>query len=191
MPTERLTRTRAGNLKLTTTDVGIMRCLSRDARSPISKIAASLKVPESTVRHRLKRLVQSKLLSFAAVTNPLELGYQIWAVIEIQTDIPHVRAVAKELAELPEVHFVGITAGSYDVLVTAVFRSNAELLDFVTHRLSRIKGIGRTSTSTVLELVKRSVTFTVPDHVLEARAASALDRKRRERHRRSARVRGG
>ena len=113
------------------------------------------------------------------MTNPLELGYQIWAIIEIQTDIPRVRTVAGKLAELSEVHFIGMTAGSYDVIATAVFRSNAELLDFVTNRLRRIKGIGRTQTSTVLELVKRAMTFDVPDHVLEERASPAPGRKRR------------
>lgn len=165
-------------LKLTPTDVAIIRCLQDDARSSIAKISANIRVPESTVRHRLGRLIQRGLLEFAAVTNPLQLGYQIWAVIEIQAEVAKVRSVARRLAAVPEVHFIGITTGSYDLLATAVFRSNEELLDFVTHRLARIKGIARTSTSTVLELVKRSLTFRLPDQTFPADGTRQGQRRR-------------
>jgi feruloyl esterase len=38
-------------------DIRIIRCLQDDARAPVAQIAARMKMPESTVRHRLNRLV--------------------------------------------------------------------------------------------------------------------------------------
>lgn len=153
-------------LKLAPADLRITRCLNEDARSSIAKIAHRLRMPESTVRHRLGRLVKGGVIEFAVLTNPLHLGYQIWIVIEIQTELPRVRSVARRLAEAPEVYFVGLTTGSYDVFAAAVFRSNNDLLDFITHRLSKIPGIIRTSTSSILEMVKRARTFAIPEELV-------------------------
>jgi Lrp/AsnC family transcriptional regulator for asnA, asnC and gidA len=165
--------------KITPVDVGIIRSLHRDARKPLVKIASELGVPESTVRHRLNRLIQHGMVEFAAVTNPLRMGYQIWAVIEIQGQPSKLRAVAEQLAKVPEVYFVGITTGDYDILVNAVFRSNAELLHFLTTRLARIRGITRTSTSTLLDVVKRTLALSFPEPLAEAGTSAGSSRRRR------------
>jgi len=144
-------------------DLDIIRCLQDDARSSVAGIAGRLGVPESTVRHRLNRLVRGGVVEFATLTNPLHMGYQVWVLIDVQTELRRTRAVAQRIAAAPEVYWVGITTGSHDLHVGAVFRSNAELLDFVTGRLSKIPGIVRTSTSSILELIKRSYTIRLPD----------------------------
>jgi len=135
-------------------------------------------MPESTVRHRLNRMTRLGIIEFTALTNPLHLGYQIWAIMEIQAALPKIRSVAQQLAAAPHVNFVGITTGSYDILAAAVFRSNRELLDFITNRVSKIPGIIRTSTSSVLEVVKRTMSFEFPEGVDHSGAAS---KKRRSR----------
>lgn len=148
--------------EITDIDVEIIRCLNRDARSSVSKMAEELEMPESTVRHRLNRMIEEGMIEFTAVPNPLHLGYQIWAIMEIQAKLAAVRSIARELAKSPEVYFVSITTGTYDILIGAVFRSNDELLKFMTDRLPRIPGIERTRTATVLDVVKRFLTFDVP-----------------------------
>ncbi|MBI4608402.1 MAG: Lrp/AsnC family transcriptional regulator [Candidatus Rokubacteria bacterium] len=171
-------------IRLAPVDVGIIHCLHRDARRSAASIAGQLGIPESTVRHRLNRLVRRGIVEFAALTNPLQLGYQIWAIIEVQAELRKIRPVAQRLAAAPEVYFVGITTGGYDVLAAAVFRSNDELLDFITRRLSGIPGIVRTSTSSVLEVVKRTMTFPLPDTM-------SRERRVRKARARTAKGRGG
>jgi Lrp/AsnC family transcriptional regulator for asnA, asnC and gidA len=170
------------SFRLAPADVRIIQCLTKDARSSIAKIAEELEIPESTVRHRVNRLVRSGVIEFAVMTNPLRLGYGSWAIIEVQAELKKIRAVARQLANVPEVYFVGITTGGYDLLVGAVFRSNEELLDFVTDRLAHVPGIIRTSTSSVLELVKRNMTFGLPA-ALAGDAAKAKPGRRRPRAR--------
>jgi Lrp/AsnC family transcriptional regulator for asnA, asnC and gidA len=156
-------------VQLAPIDVRIIRALHENARSPMSKIAAQLGLPESTVRHRLNRLVERGMIEFAAMVNPLQLGYQIWAQIHIEVELSRIRSVAQLLARAPEVYFVGIATGGYDVLVGAVFKSNKELLDFITGPMSKVPGILRTSTSSILEVVKRSMTFPLPEDVRPGR----------------------
>jgi Lrp/AsnC family transcriptional regulator for asnA, asnC and gidA len=150
-------------VKLGPVDFGIMRCLQNDPRISVARVAQRLRAPESTVRHRLNRLIRHRIIEFSAVTNPLRLGYRLWVIIEIQVDLPRVQVVARRLAAAPEVSFLAITTGGYDIVVAAVFRSNEELLEFMTCRLAKIPGIIRTSTSSVLELVKRTLAVRLPD----------------------------
>lgn len=77
-------RLSADSVKLTAADFAIMRCLQDDPRRPVASIAQELGTPESTVRHRLNRLVRHRIVEFSAVTDPFRLGYRIWALIEIQ-----------------------------------------------------------------------------------------------------------
>ena len=163
--------------KITRVDVGIIGSLQTDARKSFVKIAEELHVPESTIRHRLNRLIRHGVLELAAVTNPLQMGYQIWALIEIQSEPARVRAVARQLARSSEVYFVGIITGRDDIFAGAVFRSNEELLDFLTTRLAKIDGIRHTSTATVLEVVKRTLALSAP----EAPSATAPAPRRRRR----------
>lgn len=166
------------SFRLAPADIRIIQCLTKDARSSIAKVAEELEIPESTVRHRVNRLVRSGVIEFAVMTNPLRLGYGSWAIIEVQAELKKIRAVARRLASIPEVYFVGITTGGYDLLVGAVFRSNEELLDFVTGRLAHIPGIIRTSTSSVLELVKRNMTFGLPAALVQFASNPKLKRRR-------------
>jgi Lrp/AsnC family transcriptional regulator for asnA, asnC and gidA len=165
--------------KITPIDVRIIGCLQRDARKSFVKIADELHVPESTVRHRLNRLVRHGIVEFAAVTNPLRMGYQVWAIIEIQGEPSRIPVVARQLAKAPETFFVGITTGRCDIFVSAVFRSNDELLDFLTTRLAKIRGITRTSTSTVLEVVKRTLALSVPKSPATRRGPARTSRRQR------------
>lgn len=168
--------------QLANTDIQIIRCLQEDARSSVAKIAGRLRMPESTVRHRLNSLLQRNLIEFVAMTNPLRLGFQIWALLEIQAEMPRIRSVAQRLAAVPEVYFVGITTGNYNVFAAAVFRSNDELLDFMTRRLSRIPGIVRTTTASIVDVVKRTIEFRLP---ATARAATPSRGRRSPRRTRA------
>lgn len=161
--TERHSRRATKEVRLSTTDRGIIRCLRQDARSSIVRIAKSVRAPESTIRHRLRRLVKDGLIEFAVVTNPLRFGFQVWAIIEIQAQPSKIRSVAQKLAEVPEVNLVAVMSGNYDVYAGALFRTQQDLLNFITGPIARIPGIQRISTASMLEIVKRTVTIGIPD----------------------------
>ncbi|HYD57622.1 MAG TPA: Lrp/AsnC family transcriptional regulator [Burkholderiales bacterium] len=143
-------------------DALIIEALQKDARAPVKAIAERLRMPVSSVRHRVQKLVQAGILEFAAMTNPLRMGYQIWAQIEVQAELARIEEVAQRLAAAPEVYLVGITNGRYDIHVGAAFRTNEEFLEFITTRMARIPGIVRVSSSPMLRVVKRSFAFPFP-----------------------------
>jgi Lrp/AsnC family transcriptional regulator for asnA, asnC and gidA len=163
------------------TDRAIIGCLLKDARASVTAIARELRMGESTVRNRLRKLVDDGIVSFALITNPLQFGFQVWAMLEIQVQPSRIREVAEILGQEPRIHLVGIMSGSYDIYAGATLRSNEELVDLITRRLSQIPGIIRISTSTMLEMVKRSVSFGLPidgdDVAKKSRASRTSARK--------------
>lgn len=151
---------RGKSVSLTQNDIAIIECLHKDARASISTIAETLSTPESTVRHRLNRLVEAGIVEFVALTNPLRLGYPVWIMMEIEVETRRIREVAKALSSLQEVYFVYITTGGFDVFAGATFRTNEEFVDFLSTRLSQIDGIIRINTRGILEVHKRTFKFT-------------------------------
>ncbi len=143
-------------------DRRVVGLLQRDARMRTVRIATALKVPESTARKRLARLVERGIIQFAAVMDPLRLGFRVWAIFEITTDLDRIDEVARRVAAIPETFFVGMTTGTTDVYATAVFRDNEQLHEFKTQRLARIHGIRTVRTSTIVRVVKRRVTYGLP-----------------------------
>lgn len=137
-------------------DLAIIEKLQTDARRPFGAIADELGLPESTVRKRVRRLESAGILRFAGSADPLRLGFQYWCCISIDVELKAVEAVTQALANFDEVFFVAITTGEHNLFVAGVFRSNEDLLRFLTVRLARMPGVMRTSTSNVLRLVKRT-----------------------------------
>ena len=165
---------------LSDTDLSIIKCLSLDPRSPVVKIAEELALPESTVHHRLKRIIESGLIEFTAIVDPLQFGFDTWVIIELQVELSLLQVVGEKLAALPQVYFVGLTTGGYDILAGAVFKSTDELAEFIIGPIAKIRGIVRISTSTVLKALKRTSAFGVlgTPHLGDLPTARPRHRKR-------------
>ena len=130
-------------------------------------IAKDVGVSESTVRNRLKRFTAHKIMNFELTTDPLRFGYSVWAMLEINVELPKIREVAELISREPRIHMVGITTGAYDIFAASIVRSNQELMDLIANRLSKIPGITRVASSTILEMVKRRTNFGFPETVYE------------------------
>ena len=143
-------------------DTKIVTCLQKDGRLPNTEIARRLGIAEATVRKRVERLLREKIIQIGAWADPLKVGYQIYAFIEIKVTRPYIEKVARELAKLPEIYFMGICTGEFDILAAALFRSNNHMYEFLTRHLGRMRGIGSTTTSSIIRIVKRDFAYPVP-----------------------------
>lgn len=145
--------------KLDELDIGIIKCLHGDARMAVTAIAEQLSLPESTVRHRLGRMVEARIIEFVAQTNPLRVGYPVWIMMEIQVESSKIRTVAEQLAALREVYIVYITTGGFDISAGATFVDNEACVNFLAGPLSKVKGIVKVTTRAILEVYKREFKF--------------------------------
>jgi Lrp/AsnC family transcriptional regulator for asnA, asnC and gidA len=137
-------------------DKRIIEHLQQDGRRPFTQIAADLGVSEAAVRARTNRLVERGILQVVGVTDPLKLGFQQMAMIGIRCEADRLMEVAARCAEMPEVDYVVITAGTYDILIETVCEDNEGLLRFLAERLRTIDGVRETETFVYLRMVKQS-----------------------------------
>jgi Lrp/AsnC family transcriptional regulator for asnA, asnC and gidA len=100
--------------------------------------------------------VERGVLQVVGVTDPLRLGFQQMAMIGIKCEAERLMAVAEEIAGFPEVDYVVVTAGSYDLLVETVAEDNEALLRFLAERLRRVEGVRETETFVYLRMVKQT-----------------------------------
>ena len=99
-------------------------------------------------------------MQIVAVTDPTQLGFARQAMIGIRAS-GALEPVAEALAALPEVDYVVITAGTYDVLVEVVCESDAHLLELVSRRIRSIEGVRDTDTLLYLKLQQQSYAWGV------------------------------
>ncbi|AJC72399.1 transcriptional regulator [Thermococcus guaymasensis DSM 11113] len=136
-------------------DKMILNILQEDGRASYSEIARHLKVPESTVRLRVKKLVERGIIrKFAALINPFKAGYSIVAFIAVDVEPSRVKKAAEELSKLPEVDVLGIATGAHDILMQVTVRDLQELENFLIEKLGRIEGIRSTETSILTSVRK-------------------------------------
>jgi Lrp/AsnC family transcriptional regulator for asnA, asnC and gidA len=144
--------------ELTDLDKRIIEHLQEDGRRPFTQIAGDLGVSEAAVRARTNRLVERGIVQVVGVADPGKLGFQ-QALIGIRCEPGRIVAVADALAALPEVDYVVITAGRFDILIETVSEDNEGLLRFLNDRLQRVDGVRDTETFSYLRLVKQTYQF--------------------------------
>lgn len=144
------------NVELDALDRALVHLLQDDARLSNREIAERVGSTEPTVRRRIDRLTRLGVVRIAAVVSPFALGYTFVAMIGLQIDRRKQAAIETMLSQLPEVRFLGLTVGSYDMMVEVWFRDSDDLLDFLSTRLTSVHGIVRAESWQVLKLAKYS-----------------------------------
>lgn len=133
----------------------IIEQLQQDGRRSYAAIGKAVGLSEAAVRQRVQRLLDSGMVQIVAVTDPLQLGFLRQAMIGVNVS-GDVRRVADDLAEYPEIEYVVITAGSFDLLVELVCRDDDQLLEVINQRIREHELVTRTETFVYLKLRKQT-----------------------------------
>jgi Lrp/AsnC family transcriptional regulator for asnA, asnC and gidA len=140
-------------------DKRIIEHLQLDGRRPFTQIATALGVSEATVRARTNRLIARGILQIVGVTDPLKLGFQQQAMIGVRCEASQLLEAAEVINAFPEVDYLVVTAGSYDLLVEVVCEDNEALLHFLADKLRRVAGVRETETFVYLRMLKQVYTW--------------------------------
>jgi len=133
----------------------IIEQLQEDGRRSYAAIGKAVGLSEAAVRQRVQRLQETGVMQIVAVTDPLTLGFRRQAMIAIKSD-GDLDKVAGQLADMEEIDYVVITAGSFDLLAEVVCEDDDQLLEI----LGRVRAVPSvTSTETFVYLRLRKQTY--------------------------------
>lgn len=135
-------------------DRQLIEILAKDARVSNRKIAVDLGVTEGTVRGRIKRLQQERLISFTAITSFGLANTSRLAFIGVLADVGNVREIAQQISELPLINAVMITLGRFNILAFCLFDSLDNLLEVASDQIVAIRGVHHVETSIAVKTVK-------------------------------------
>lgn len=139
---------------------GIIEQLQHDGRMAYATIGKAVGLSEAAVRQRVQRLLDAGVMQIVAVTDPLQLGFARQAMIGIHAE-GDLTPIADALSAMPEVDYVVITAGSFDLMVEVVCESDDHLLELLTNRIRAVQGIRYTESFMYLKLQKQTYSWGV------------------------------
>ncbi len=136
----------------------IIEALQRDGRQPYGAIADQVGLSEAAVRRRVQRLRESGIMQIVAVTDPLQLGFTLQAMIGISVE-GDARRVAEKLTSMQEVDYVVMCAGRFDLLAEIVCEDDERLLEVLNDSVRSIQGVRATETFLYLKLAKQTYSW--------------------------------
>jgi len=155
--------TAARPIALDETDNAIIALLRADGRLPYRSIARELGLTENTVRTRVRRLEESGTMRLVAVTDIEAAGFAMLLAIGVQVENRSPEAVARDLADFPEVFSVNVVVGAQDIEILVVAEDQSAVNELVGRRLAGVPGVRRLTPALALDVLKNQPDW-VPFH---------------------------
>ncbi|MBT5806074.1 MAG: Lrp/AsnC family transcriptional regulator [Candidatus Nanopelagicales bacterium] len=133
----------------------IIEQLQQDGRRPYATIGKAVGLSEAAVRQRVQKMHEQGVMQIVAVTDPAQVGFSRSAMIAItvQGDL---EAVAHHLEQLPEISYLILVTGKYDLLAECVAEDDDHLLQVTNSQIRKIPGVVSTETFIYLGLRKQT-----------------------------------
>jgi Lrp/AsnC family transcriptional regulator for asnA, asnC and gidA len=138
------------------TDRAIINHLQYDGRMSFTDIAAELSISEGAVRRRVKRLVQDGVLQIVGIAEPQFLGWNAAGMIGVAVQAGRVDAVANQIAQFPEVSYLFMASGGFDLFAEVYCKDMDHFVSFLNQKLQKVPGVQRTETFMILKMYKLS-----------------------------------
>jgi DNA-binding Lrp family transcriptional regulator len=145
--------------ELDSIDFEILRLLQNNARLSMKEIAAQVELAPSSAHGRVAHLRASGvLLGTHAEVEPRALGVGLEALFMIGL-LKHKRGTVDrfldDVVKVPEVRFVFLVTGRYDLVVHVVVRDTQHLKDLALDQFTNRPGVTRIETSIIYEARRR------------------------------------
>ena len=135
-------------------DFAILSHLQQDGRMSFTVIAEKQKVSVGTIRTRFNKLINDGTVNIIGRVDPEKVGFRSYAHIAVFVRPATLKEkVAQRISKMPEVSFLAMTSGDYDLEVDVMCRDNNHLVAFV-NEISKIEGVYQTKTTIYFKVYK-------------------------------------
>jgi Lrp/AsnC family transcriptional regulator for asnA, asnC and gidA len=134
----------------------ILQTLQEDGRAPFTHIAKQAGVSETTIRTRYRNLVEEGIIRSVGIVDPYALGFQAPALVGATVEPGMVNQVARAIAEIPEVSYLVMTLGRFDLMIEVFCRDLPHFTQLLTEQIQVIPGVCSTETLMIARSFKLS-----------------------------------
>ncbi len=135
-------------------ELDMIKLLRKNARMSFVDIAKKLNVTEAAVRKKMKSLESRGVIKgYTVLSDPKKLGYNIDAIIGLDSMPEELVHVVKKLKKMKEILNLYMSSGDHMVMMECWFKDNEELSNFIME-LEKIHGVTKVCPATILEKIK-------------------------------------
>ena len=139
--------------KLDTLDNKIIRLLTENGRIPTGEMAKQLNVTAPTIRSRIKGLEKNGKLKVSGLIDPERHPEVVTALVALNVRSEgKMDQVLDKIAGLPNVAWVGVVAGRYDIMAEIICEDGEEeLYRFTTNTILKMGNVLRSETFIIMK----------------------------------------
>lgn len=128
-------------------DRKLLSALQQDGRCGYAELGQLVGLTAGGARRRVMRLEERGVIQIVGVTDPLRLGYRSMAMVGIVVG-GDAEIIADRLSEIPNVVYVVLAAGQFELLVEVLAEDHQRLFEVINRGIRSIPGVLRTETFT-------------------------------------------
>jgi Lrp/AsnC family transcriptional regulator for asnA, asnC and gidA len=105
-------------------------------------------------------MVDAGILQIVGVADPFKIGFRVMAMIGVNVRIDGGRGIdeiAREITQFPEVSYVVMSTGTFDLFVEVIAQDTEEFTQFLIDRLHAVQGVTHTEAFMLLRMYKLSL----------------------------------
>ena len=145
-------------MKIDETSLAIIKHLL-NGRKSFKVIADDLSITENTVRARVNRLIEEKVLDVNGLVDPEQIPGHRVVVVGVKLGTMNLMAKGEEFSRLKGVISVCVVTGRYDLILTVLLRDDYDLLHFYKDEVSQIQEVQSVETFVVYKAFNLKVPY--------------------------------
>jgi len=136
-------------------DMKILKLLMLNGRVSLNEVARKLKLNESTIRKRVLRLQEKRVIKkFSVDLDPSKIGFNIVAIIGVDVEPVKLIEAAHKISEIPETRYVATSTGDHMIMTEIWAKDGMELAKLISNRIGKIEGVKKICPAIILEKLK-------------------------------------
>ncbi len=135
-------------MKIDVINIAIIKELQQGRKS-FKKIAEKLDITENTVRSRVNKLTQEKVLDICGLVDPSSIPGHQTVIIGLKVADLKLVEVGEKISRLKGVISASVVTGRFDLMAMVLLKEGFGLLDFYTDEISQVSGIDSVETFVV------------------------------------------
>ncbi len=135
-------------------NIELLKLLRKNARMSFVDIAEKLGVTEAAVRKKVRKLESEGIIKgYTIFADPKKLGYEIDALIGLDTLPEKLMSIIRKLQKMDEVLSLYASSGDHMIMMECWFKNHGELDKFI-QKLEKMPGVTKVCPATLLEKIK-------------------------------------
>jgi len=145
-------------MKIDDANLAIIKHL-REGRKSFKSIGEELDLTENTVRTRVNKLVEEKVLEISGLVSPEAIPGHKLVMVGVKLQNMNLVQKGEEFSKLKGVVSVTVVTGRFDLILLVLLNDYFDLLQFYTEEVSRIKDVESVETFVVYKSFNLKVPY--------------------------------